>query len=122
VQVALDDFGTGYSTIGYLRQLPVDILKIDRSFISGEHADRPGDLLLEAIVGLAQRLALDVIPEGIEEPDQLARLQAMGCRTGQGFLMSRPVPVEVIDRLLASPTCLLPFPPVADGWMVSLPA
>jgi diguanylate cyclase (GGDEF)-like protein len=108
VRVALDDFGTGFSSLGYLRQLPVDILKIDRSFVSGEHANRPGDLLLEAIVGLAQRLGLDVIPEGIEEPDQLARLQALGCSIGQGFLLSRPMPAAAIDQLLASPGALLP--------------
>jgi diguanylate cyclase (GGDEF)-like protein len=108
VRVALDDFGTGYSSIEYLRQLPLDILKIDRSFVSGEHANRPGDLLLEAIVGLAQRLGLDVIPEGIEEPDQLARLRGMGCRTGQGFLFSPPVPAAAMDRLLAAPAPLLP--------------
>jgi diguanylate cyclase (GGDEF)-like protein len=110
VRVALDDFGTGYSSIGYLRQLPVDILKIDRSFVSGEHANRPGDLLLEAIVGLAQRLGLDVIPEGIEEPDQLARLQGLGCRIGQGFLLSRPMPAAAIGQLLAAPAALLPSP------------
>jgi EAL domain-containing protein (putative c-di-GMP-specific phosphodiesterase class I) len=109
VQVALDDFGTGYSSFGYLRQLPVDILKIDRSFVSGEHANRPEDLLLEAIVGLARHLHLDVIPEGIEEPDQVARLQALGCRVGQGFLLSRPVPTAAIDQLLATPVCLLPL-------------
>jgi diguanylate cyclase (GGDEF)-like protein len=107
VRVALDDFGTGYSSFGYLRQLPVDILKIDRSFVSGEHANRPGDLLLEAIVGLAQRLGLDVIPEGIEEPDQLARLQGLGCRIGQGFLLSRPMPAAAIGQLLAAPAPLL---------------
>ncbi|MDQ1490003.1 MAG: hypothetical protein QOJ23_2517, partial [Actinomycetota bacterium] len=106
VRVALDDFGTGYSSIGYLRQLPVDILKIDRSFISGEHADRHGDVLLDAIVGLADRLGLDVIPEGIEEPGQLARLQALGCRTGQGFLLSRPMPAAAVDELLAAPAAL----------------
>jgi diguanylate cyclase (GGDEF)-like protein len=110
VRVALDDFGTGYSSIGYLRQLPVDILKIDRSFVSGEHASRPGDLLLEALVGLAQRLGLDVIPEGIEEPEQLARLQALGCRIGQGFLLSRPMPASAIGQLLATPAPLLPLP------------
>jgi Amt family ammonium transporter len=108
VQVALDDFGTGYSSIGYLRQLPLDILKIDRSFVSGEQASLPGDVLLEAIVGLAQRLGLAVIPEGIEEPDQLSRLQGLGCQTGQGFLLSRPVPAATIDRLLATPTSFLP--------------
>jgi Amt family ammonium transporter len=107
LHVALDDFGTGYSSIGYLQQLPVDILKIDRSFVSGEHANKPGDLLLEAIISLAQRLGLDVIPEGIEEPDQLARLQALGCRTGQGFLLSRPVQATAIEELLAAPGPLL---------------
>jgi EAL domain-containing protein (putative c-di-GMP-specific phosphodiesterase class I) len=117
VRVALDDFGTGYSSIGYLRQLPVDILKIDRSFVSGEHANRPGDLLLEAIVALAQRLGLDVIPEGIEEPDQLARLQALGCRIGQGFLLSRPMPAAAIGQLLAAPAPLLPLhlPPISPS-------
>jgi diguanylate cyclase (GGDEF)-like protein len=107
VRVALDDFGAGYSSIGYLRQLPVDILKIDRSFVSGEHANRPGDVLLDALVGLADRLGLDVIPEGIEEHDQLIRLQALGCRTGQGFLLSRPMPAAAIDQLLAAPEPLL---------------
>jgi diguanylate cyclase (GGDEF)-like protein len=118
VQVALDDFGTGYSSIGYLRQLPIDILKIDRSFVSGEQANRPGDLLLEAIVGLAQRLGLGVIPEGIEEPDQLSRLRDLGCHTGQGFLLSRPVPAGTIDRLLANPTPLLPadLPEALSSW------
>ncbi len=109
VQVALDDFGTGYSSIGYLRQLPLDILKIDRSFVSGEQANLPGDVLLEAIVGLAQRLGLAVIPEGIEEPDQLSRLQGLGCQTGQGFLLSRPVAAAGIDRLLATPRSFLPL-------------
>ena len=105
-QVALDDFGTGYSSIGYLRQLPVDILKIDRSFISGERASQPGDVLLEAIVGLARHLGLDVIPEGIEEPEQLARLRALGCKAGQGFLLGRPMPAAAIDQLLAAPAPL----------------
>ncbi len=109
VQVAIDDFGTGYSSIRYLRQLPVDILKIDRSFVSGDEASHRGDVLLEAIVEFAKRLGLDVIPEGIEEPDQLARLQALGCRTGQGFLLSRPVPAATIDGLLAARSPLLPL-------------
>jgi EAL domain-containing protein (putative c-di-GMP-specific phosphodiesterase class I) len=108
VRVALDDFGTGYSSISYLRQLPVDILKVDRSFVSGENANRPGDLLLEAIVGLAQRLGLDVIPEGIESPEQLTRLQTLGCRTGQGFLLSQPVPAATVDQLLAHAAAALP--------------
>jgi EAL domain-containing protein (putative c-di-GMP-specific phosphodiesterase class I) len=108
VRVALDDFGGSYSSIGYLRQLPIDILKIDRSIISGEQANHPGDLLLEAIVGLGERLGLDIIPEGIEEPDQLSKLRGLRCHAGQGFLFSRPVPAATIDQLLANPAPFLP--------------
>jgi diguanylate cyclase (GGDEF)-like protein len=107
VRVALDDFGTGYSSIGYLRQLPVDILKIDRSFVTGTSAGSPGNALLEAIVAMATGLGLDVVPEGIEELDQLCRLRAMGCRVGQGFLLSRPITADAVDALLATP---MPFP------------
>jgi EAL domain-containing protein (putative c-di-GMP-specific phosphodiesterase class I) len=106
VRVALDDFGTGYSSIGYLRRLPVDILKIDRSFVSGTHPDSPESTLLQAIVALAQRLGLDVIPEGIDELDQLSQLRAMGCRVGQGFLLSHPVAGGAVDALLAAPLTL----------------
>jgi EAL domain-containing protein (putative c-di-GMP-specific phosphodiesterase class I) len=107
VRVALDDFGTGYSSLGYLSQLPVDVLKIDRSFVSGRQAGDSGHALLEAIVGMGQRLGLEVIAEGIEEPDQLSRLRTMGCHTGQGFLFSRPVGPDVIETMLASP---MPLP------------
>jgi diguanylate cyclase (GGDEF)-like protein len=111
VRVALDDFGTGYSSIGYLRQLPVDILKIDRSFVSGPSAGTGvDDVLLEAIVAMGQTLRLDVIPEGIEELDQLVRLRAAGCKVGQGFMFSRPVSAQAIEVLLASP---IPLPVVA---------
>ncbi|MEY2475739.1 MAG: hypothetical protein QOG87_1054 [Actinomycetota bacterium] len=104
VRVALDDFGVGYSSIGYLRLLPLDVLKIDRSFVSGSDAgDAGNDALLEAIVAMGQRLGLDVIPEGIEELDQLSRLKAMGCHVGQGFLLSRPLSPEAVETLLASP-------------------
>jgi EAL domain-containing protein (putative c-di-GMP-specific phosphodiesterase class I) len=112
VRVALDDFGSGYSSIGYLRQLPVDVLKIDRSFLTGTFAGGPGDALLEAIVGMGHSLGLDVIPEGIEQLEQLSRLQTMGCHLGQGFLLSRPVSAEAIDALLAVP---MPLPHVKLG-------
>jgi diguanylate cyclase (GGDEF)-like protein len=102
IRIALDDFGTGFSSIGYLRQIPVDILKIDRSFVAGTYAGGQANALLEAIVGMAERLGLDVIPEGIEEFDQLVRLRAMGCRVGQGFLLCRPVSGDAIDALLAA--------------------
>jgi diguanylate cyclase (GGDEF)-like protein len=102
VRVALDDFGTGYSSIGYLSRLPVDILKIDRSFLASGQVAGSGSTLLEAVVGMARGLGLDVVPEGIEELDQLSRLHAMGCRYGQGFLMSRPLSTEAVDVMLAT--------------------
>jgi diguanylate cyclase (GGDEF)-like protein len=102
VRVALDDFGTGYCSIGYLRQLPVDLIKIDRSFVSGAELDGPAGSLLEAIVSMAEHLGLGVIPEGIETVGEMDRLRAMGCATGQGYLLSRPVAAEVIDMFLAT--------------------
>jgi EAL domain-containing protein (putative c-di-GMP-specific phosphodiesterase class I) len=104
VRVAIDDFGTGYSSMSYLRSLPVDILKIDRAFVSGNSVDGQGEALLAAIVEFGQRLGLDVIPEGIEEADQLALLVGLGCRIGQGFLLGRPAPRDVIDRRIAATT------------------
>jgi EAL domain-containing protein (putative c-di-GMP-specific phosphodiesterase class I) len=118
VRVALDDFGTGHSSISHLRQLPVDLVKIDRSFVAGTHAGGPGNDLLEAIVAMAQRLGLDIIPEGIEDLDQLARLRVMGCHIGQGFLLSRPVSTEAIDALLAAPT---PLPHIGLSGAVTRP-
>jgi len=118
VRVALDDFGTGHSSISYLRQLPVDLVKIDRSFVAGTHAGGPGNDLLEAIVAMAQRLGLGIIPEGIEDLDQLARLRVMGCHIGQGFLLSRPVSTEAIDALLAAPT---PLPHIGLSGAVTRP-
>ena len=99
VTLALDDFGTGYSSLSYLGRFPVDVLKIDRSFVAGMGAGA-GDsgaagteaALLEAIVGLGQMLHLSVVAEGIERPDQLARLDALGCGLGQGFLFAKPMP------------------------------
>ena len=108
VRIALDDFGTGYSSVGYLRQLPVDFLKIDRSFVAGTSPDTRNPLL-EAIIGMAHHLELEIIPEGIEQPTELAQLRALGCHLGQGFLMSRPVAPEAIEHLLAAP---IPFPDV----------
>jgi diguanylate cyclase (GGDEF)-like protein len=108
VRVALDDFGAGHSSIRYLCQLPVDVLKIDRSFVSGVFSGEPSKALLEAIVCMARSLGIEVIPEGIEELDQLFRLRAMGCHMGQGFLLARPASAAAIEALLAAPTSLLP--------------
>jgi EAL domain-containing protein (putative c-di-GMP-specific phosphodiesterase class I) len=110
VRVALDDFGTGYSCIAYLRTFPVDIIKIDRSFISGDQGDDRDCVLVEAIYDFGRRLGLDVVAEGIERIDQLLRLRNIGCRSGQGFLLSRPVPGSAIEELLAARAPLVPLP------------
>jgi diguanylate cyclase (GGDEF)-like protein len=100
VRVALDDFGVGFSSLRYLRELPVDVLKIDRSFVidTGDKASS----MLSAVVSLAHKLDLEVIAEGIEEPEQLDRLQQLGPLTGQGYLFSRPVPCAEATLLLSS--------------------
>jgi predicted signal transduction protein with EAL and GGDEF domain len=100
VSVALDDFGTGYSSLSYLTQLRPAILKIDRSFVSPLHESAQNDTLLQTIVSLGQKLKMIVLAEGIETPDQFARLQELGCELGQGFLFSKAVPASDVADLL----------------------
>ena len=114
VRIAIDDFGTGYSSLSALAELPADILKIDRSFLSGSSSDAPSAAMLEGILGLARRLNLDAIAEGIEDPAQLALVRGLGCRLGQGYLLSRPVPAPLIEALLAAGARLQP-PAGADA-------
>ena len=102
VRIAIDDFGTGFSSLSTLAALPVDILKIDRSFVSGGVDTSASVRMLEGILGLATKLSLDVIAEGIEQPDQLDLLCSLGCPIGQGFLLGRPVPAARFQALLAS--------------------
>jgi diguanylate cyclase (GGDEF)-like protein/PAS domain S-box-containing protein len=93
VTLALDDFGTGYSSLSYLSRFPVDILKMDRSFL--REGSTPGShSLANAVVGLGATLALEVVAEGIEEPEQAETLRALGCDLGQGFLFARPMDAE----------------------------
>jgi EAL domain-containing protein (putative c-di-GMP-specific phosphodiesterase class I) len=92
IRIAVDDFGTGYSSLSHLQDFPVDVLKIDKSFIDPLNYDEPlGDVMATTIINLARNLGLEVIAEGIEHRAQLDRLIALGCASGQGFLMSRPV-------------------------------
>ncbi|WP_198598413.1 putative bifunctional diguanylate cyclase/phosphodiesterase [Mangrovicella endophytica] len=91
VRVALDDFGTGYSSLGYLHRLPIDRLKIDRSFIA-DLTSPSGRNIVTAIVGLCRDLKLDCIVEGVESGEQLAEVKALGCRLAQGYLFSQPMP------------------------------
>jgi diguanylate cyclase (GGDEF)-like protein len=102
VRIAIDDFGTGYSSLSTLATLPVDILKIDRCFVSGQASTTPSVPMLEGIIGLANKLSLDVIAEGIEEPEQLDLLRTIGCHMGQGYLLARPAPPQQLEALLAS--------------------
>lgn len=101
-RVAVDDFGTGHASLGHLRRFPVDILKLDKSFIDplGE-GDRSGSALVGAMLGLAADLGLEVVAEGIEQEDQLRRLVDLGVGHGQGYLLSRPLDGSEVDRLLA---------------------
>ncbi len=101
VQIAIDDFGTGYSSLTYLRHFPVDVLKIDKSFVERITDDPKDSAIVSAITVLAQTLGMRVVAEGIETADQLAHLRALGCDRGQGFLFSPPRPRDAVAGLLA---------------------
>ncbi|MBU2663898.1 bifunctional diguanylate cyclase/phosphodiesterase [Actinoplanes bogorensis] len=91
IRIAIDDFGTGYSSLQYLSRLPVDILKIDRSFVAELDNTSKGSAITEAVISLARILDLTTVAEGIETADQAAELQRLGCHTGQGFLYAKPL-------------------------------
>jgi diguanylate cyclase (GGDEF)-like protein/PAS domain S-box-containing protein len=95
--IAIDDFGTGFSSLSYLAKLPVDTLKIDRSFIIDMDAGREGSALVATIIGLAQALKLKVVAEGVETAGQLRLLASLGCDEYQGYLFGRPVPAEIFE-------------------------
>ena len=101
VRIAIDDFGTGYSSLAYLRQFPVDALKIDRSFISGIAASSESKALIHTLVQLGKTLGLETLGEGIEERSQLRQLQREHCDSGQGFLFARPLEPDAVAELLA---------------------
>ena len=101
VQLVLDDFGTGYSSLSYLRKLPLDTIKIDRSFVSGLGSDAADLPIIQAVISLAHGLGIDVVAEGIETPAQLACLRDLGCDRGQGFAFARPLPPDDLEAMLA---------------------
>jgi diguanylate cyclase (GGDEF)-like protein/PAS domain S-box-containing protein len=101
IRLAIDDFGTGYSSLAYLQQFPVDILKIDRTFV-GTGADRASTALVHALIELGSALGLKTVAEGIETVDQLMRLKHEGCDAGQGFYFSHPLEVADAQRFLAT--------------------
>lgn len=98
--LSLDDFGTGFSSIGYLRQFPFDILKVDRSFVRDLGINSTANALIQSLVSLGDAMDLSVIAEGIENEDQLKLLRLVQCEYVQGFLISRPVPAEEITALI----------------------
>jgi diguanylate cyclase (GGDEF)-like protein len=102
VQLAIDDFGTGYSCLSYLRWVPFDILKIDRSFVTNMVEDQRDEAIVRTIVTLARHLDKTVVAEGVEKPHQLAALRRLGCHEAQGFLLGRPVAAEIIRPLVAA--------------------
>ena len=122
VSLAIDDFGTGYSSISYLRRLPVDILKIDRAFVDGIETESKAEALIEAILAMGRTLDLRVVAEGIEQPGQLATLRRIGCRLGQGYLLSRPVPYDELEALLGAGALPLVPPQPQPGAAAFVPA
>lgn len=100
VGIAIDDFGTGHSSLAYLRRMPVNTIKIDRSFLTHLLEDVESHRLVESIVAMAHGLGCRVVAEGIEAPEQAASLTAMGCELGQGFWFARPQPAEAFLSLL----------------------
>jgi EAL domain-containing protein (putative c-di-GMP-specific phosphodiesterase class I) len=102
LRIAVDDFGTGYSGLSHLQQLPIDILKIDKSFIDELSTDNQGTNLVQGIINLGESLALDVVAEGIEESEQADQLRAMRSKHGQGFFFSRPMNPDAVRALLSS--------------------
>ncbi len=113
VKIDMDDFGTGYSSLACLQELPIDILKIDRSFIENMERNRNCAAMVHAVANLSRSLGLAAVAEGIETAEQLAMLRTIGCPFGQGYFFSRPMAAdevaEYLDRLdtplLAPATC-----------------
>jgi diguanylate cyclase (GGDEF)-like protein len=101
IRMAIDDFGTGYASLSYLRRLPLDVIKIDPSFVAGLGQDETLTLLTRTVVQVGRELGLRVIAEGIEQPRQLAALIEMGCGYGQGFLVAGPMAAPEVEALIS---------------------
>ncbi len=100
VEICLDDFGTGYSSLNYLKRFPIDVLKIDRSFVMNIMSDPKDAEICSAIIALAKCLNLSVVAEGVERHDQYEFLRDKGCDSIQGFYFYRPMPAGDIEKLL----------------------
>ncbi len=104
IQLSIDDFGTGYSSLSYLHRFPINTLKVDRSFVNSMEDGSENGEIVRTVIALAKTLRLNVVAEGIETIHQLHQLRILGCEYGQGYLFSRPVPVEEAERLIDDAT------------------
>lgn len=102
VKLAIDDFGTGYSSLSYLNRIPANLLKIDKSFIDTVHANESSKQYVAAMISIGHIMGLDVISEGVEDEEQLEALRSIGCNYIQGYIWGRPMPMEEIEKLVAS--------------------
>ena len=102
LSLVLDDFGTGYSSLSRLKRFPLDVLKIDRSFVAGVERNTDDRAIVKATIDMAHALGLTVVAEGVETREQADRLRALGCDRAQGYLYARPQPAEAITDVLAS--------------------
>src|SRR5205085_446022 len=100
IRVAVDDFGTGYSSLAYLRRFPVDVLKIDRSFVAPLSEGLRPAALVRSVIDLANALDMETVAEGVETAEQAAILDSLGCHVAQGYYFVRPQPADAIERLL----------------------
>jgi len=101
VRISIDDFGTGYSNLTYLKRFPIDVLKIDQSFVTDLLVDKSDAAIIVAIIAFAQALGLELVAEGVETCEQAATLRSLGCNIMQGFLYSRPIPFSLMSTFLA---------------------
>ena len=104
IQLSMDDFGTGYSSLSYLHSFPIDVLKIDRSFISSIEAGSSKGEIVSSVIALARSMGMKVVAEGVETEEQLERLTALECSYGQGFLFSKPISAEAVEALMEDGT------------------
>ena len=115
LKLALDDFGAGYSSLGYLHRLPLDIVKIDRSFVMNLGGDTQESAVIDAVVAISERLGLRLVAEGIEETEQHDILRRLGCHFGQGYLFARPMPADQVAAVVAASRPRVPAKAAKSG-------